>query len=75
MQTKNGYEILGADFIIDDNFNVKLLEINNNIKLYANRDENKQFMSEYLFTNIYNEIVSNVFDLNKINYNDEFIIL
>ncbi len=75
IESKNGYELLGADFIIDDKFNVKLLEINNNIKLSCNIVDNNKNLSEYLFTNIYNEIFTSVFGLNKINNTEEFVIL
>ena len=61
--------------MIDDNFNVKLLEINNNIELYTNTSESNIFMSEYIFKNIYNEIISNVFELKKINCPEKFILL
>ncbi len=74
-EAKHGYAILAADFIIDTNFNVKLLELNDNIELYSNSINNNNFLSEYLLTNIYNEIISDVFDLKKNDISENFILL
>jgi len=44
-ESKNGYEILGMDIMLDDEFKIKLLEINNNISL----PEEKNHISNKLF--------------------------
>ncbi len=71
--SKNGYIIMGTDFIVDSSFNVKILEINNRTGLYTKHKNTNEFMSKYLYENIYNEIISDVFNLKKIKTNEKFI--
>ena len=70
---KNGYNILGADLIIDNDFNVKILELNNKTGLYTKKRDTNVFISNYLYGNIYNEIISDVFNMDKIKVNERFI--
>ncbi len=71
--SKNGYIIMGTDFIVDSDFNVKILEINNRTGLYTKHKNTNDFISKYLYENIYNEIISDVFNLKKIKTNEKFI--
>lgn len=69
----NAYNILGYDFIITENYEVKLLEINTKTGLYTKTDEIRDLMSNYLFTNIYNNIISKVFNTPKEPFAEDFI--
>jgi hypothetical protein len=71
--SKNGYIILGTDFIINNDFDVKILEINNRTGLYTKHKNTNDFISKYLYENIYNEILTDVFNLKKIKVNEPFI--
>ena len=64
---------MGTDFIIDTNFNVKILEMNNRTALNTKHKNTNEFISKYLYENIYNEIISDVFNLKKIKVNENFI--
>jgi hypothetical protein len=70
---ENGYIILGYDFIIDDNLNVKLLEINSKSDLNSHTTELHNTVYNYLFKNIYNEIFCDIFKFKKIYVNEKLI--
>jgi hypothetical protein len=67
------YNILGYDFIITEDYQVKLLEINTKTGLYTKTDVIREKMSEYLFTNIYNNIISEAFNTPKEPIEEDFI--
>ncbi len=69
----NTYNILGYDFMISEDYQVKLLEINNKTGLSIKTDEVREKMSTYLFTNIYNNIISEVFNTPKEKIDEDFI--
>jgi hypothetical protein len=71
--SKNGYNILGADLLVDKDFNVKILELNNRTGLYTKKKDTNTFISNYLYGNIYNEIISDVFNLEKMKGIEPFI--
>jgi hypothetical protein len=71
-ETECGYAINGCDFMISGE-EVKLLEINDQTSLSTKAEKNKKFLAEYLFKNIYNEIFTKVFDLERIKVNETFI--
>lgn len=71
--SKNGYIIMGTDFIVDSDFNVKILEINNRTGLYTKHKNTNDFISKYLYENIYNDIISDVFNLKKIKVDEKLI--
>ncbi len=73
--SNNGYNIFGTDLLVDENFNVKLLELNKNTLLATKTNNINHFFSNYLFGNIYNEIITEVFDTEKIKTNETFIYL
>jgi hypothetical protein len=71
--TKNGYCILTSDLIIDTDFNVKMIELNNNTGLYTKKIDTNNILSKYLYDNIYNEIIASVFNIGKIKVNEKII--
>lgn len=71
----NGFSIIGCDFMITDELEVKLLETNNRTLLAAKSDKYRKFIGNYLFKNIYNEIMCDVFKLNKVQIKEKFIHL
>jgi hypothetical protein len=75
-ETQNGYTIHGCDFMITDDNIVKLLEINGSktgISFKIIKIAN--FFGNYLFKNIFNEIVADVFKLEKVPVEEKFIKL
>ncbi len=74
-ETQNGYAINGCDFMITDDNMVKLLEINRKTGLGWKIRKNNNFMCNYLFKNIFNEIVADVFKLEKVPVEEKFIKL
>jgi hypothetical protein len=60
--------------ITDDNI-VKLLEINRKTGLSSKTIKMKQFLGNYLFKNIFNEIIADVFNLEKVQVEEKFIKL
>jgi len=74
-ETENGYAINGCDFMITDNNIVKLLEINRKTGLSSKTLKMKQFLGNYLFKNIFNEIIADVFKLEKVHMDEKFIKL
>jgi hypothetical protein len=70
---KNGYSLMTADFSVDINFDVKLLELNSLSGLYTKHKASNEFMSNYLYGNIYNEIISPIFNLGKTKVTENFI--
>jgi hypothetical protein len=72
---KNGYNILGADLIIDSDFNVKILELNNKTGLYTKKRDTNVFITNYLYGNIYNEIITDVFNIEKIKVSETFVTI
>ena len=74
-ETENGYAINGCDFMITDDNIVKLLEINRKTGLSSKTIKMKQFLGNYLFKNIFNEIIADVFNLEKVPVEEKFIKL
>jgi hypothetical protein len=76
-ENKNGFTVNGCDFMITDKdggYQVKLLEINDyrTVHKYQNK-KNKLFYSNYLLKNIYNEVISKVFDLEPVIIKEKFL--
>jgi hypothetical protein len=69
----SGFSIIGCDFMVTDNLEVKLLETNNRTLLAAKTDKYRKFFGNYLFKNIYNEIVCDVFNLDSVPVKEKFI--
>ena len=69
------YNILGYDFIISEDYQVKLLEINTKTGLYTKTSEIREFFSKYLFTNIYNNVISQAFNTPKEPIDEDFIMI
>ena len=74
-ETQNGYAINGCDFMITSDNIVKLLEINRKTGLSSKTIQLKKFFGNYLFKNIFNEIVADVFNLEKVHVDEKFIKL
>jgi hypothetical protein len=73
--TENGFCIHGIDFMVTDDYSVKLLEINDRTGLAIKTKPVRDFFSNYLSKNIYNEIVCDVFNVEKYPINEKFIKL
>ena len=69
------YNILGYDFIISEDYQVKLLEINTKTGLYTKTPEIREFFSKYLLTNIYNNVISQAFNTPKEPIDEDFIMI
>lgn len=74
-ETENGFNIHGCDFMITDDYKVKLLEINSSTALRALSNDTANLLNNYLFKNIYNEIIADVFKLAKVPVKEEFIVI
>jgi len=61
--------------MITDDYKVKLLEINSRTALRALNNNTANLINNYLFKNIYNEIIADVFKLDKIPVKETFIKL
>jgi tubulin monoglycylase TTLL3/8 len=72
-EAENGFNIHGCDFLVTDDYKVKLLEINSTTALRALSTETANLMNNYLFKNIYNEIIADVFKLDKVSVKEPFI--
>jgi hypothetical protein len=74
-EAENGFNIHGCDFMITDDYKVKLLEINSRTALRALNNNTVNLINNYLFKNIYNEIIADVFNLDKVAVKETFIKL
>lgn len=74
-ETQNGYAINGCDFMITSDNVVKLLEINRKTGLSSKTIQIKKFLGNYLFKNIFNEIIADVFNMEKVPVEEKFIKL
>jgi DNA-binding protein Fis len=74
-ETKNGYAINGCDFMITSDNMVKLLEINRKTGFYFKTNKIRKILSNYLMKNIYNEVIADVFNLEKVPVEEKFIKL
>ncbi len=72
---ENGFCIHGCDFMITNDYKVRLLEINNRTGLSKKTNNMRSFFGNYLFKNIYNEIVCDVFNLDRVPVKEKFITL
>ncbi len=76
-ENENGFTINGMDFMVtdkDNGYQVKLLEINDYRTVHKYQlKKNKLFYSNYLLKNIYNEVISKVFETNQVKVADTFI--
>jgi hypothetical protein len=74
-ESQNGYAINGCDFMITSDNTVKLLEINRKTGFNFKTAKIRSFLSDYLLKNIFNEIIADVFNLEKVPVEEKFIKL
>ena len=60
-ESKNCFEILGSDFMIDQDFNVKLLEINSRVSFLTYSKKTKTKMTKVIFDDILTQFINPVF--------------
>jgi hypothetical protein len=73
--TESSFSIIGCDFMVTDELEVKLLETNNRTLLATKGEKYRKFLGNYLFKNIFNKIIANVFKLDKVPVKEKFIKL
>jgi hypothetical protein len=60
-ESKNCFEILGVDFMIDKKFKVKMLEINSKVSFYTYSKKTKNKLSKIIFDDIFTQFISPIF--------------
>lgn len=66
-ETDNCFELLGCDFMITKDLQVKLIEINTKVSYETHSDKTKNELSKCIFEGMYNHIINPVFNKKEIS--------